>query len=64
MMHHGQVNMGGGSGAEEGLGSNMNHEEAILNKEQELMRKAKDLEREMQSVKQAKIDVVVKQFEQ
>ena len=27
------------------------------------MRKAKDLEREMLSIKQAKIDVVVKQFE-
>ena len=36
------------------------YQNEILNKEKELMRKAKDLEREMQSIKQAKIDVIVK----
>ena len=35
----------------------------ISSKEEELMRKAKDLENEMMQIKQAKIDVVVKQFE-
>lgn len=36
----------------------------ISSKEEELMRKAKDLENEMKAIRQAKIDVVVKQFEQ
>ena len=49
---------------EEVLGQFSAHENEyqneILNKEKELMRKAKDLEREMESIKKAKIDVIVK----
>ena len=41
-------------------GNENDYQAEILNKEQELLRKAKDLEREMQSIKQAKIDVIVK----
>lgn len=33
-------------------------------KEEELMRKAKELENEMRQVRQAKVEVVVRQFEQ
>ena len=35
----------------------------ILNKEEELMKKARDLENEMLQIKQAKVDMVIRQFE-
>jgi hypothetical protein len=35
----------------------------ILNKEEELMKKARDLEHEMLQIKQAKVDMVIRQFE-
>ena len=34
----------------------------ISSKEEELMKKAKDLENEMKAIKKAKVDLVVKQF--
>lgn len=40
----------------------LDHE--LLSKEQELKRKAKELEEEMRSIKQAKVQVVIRQFEQ
>jgi len=38
--------------------------ESISSKEKEIMRKAQELEREMQGIRNAKVMVVVKQFEQ
>jgi len=35
----------------------------ISTKEEELMKKARELENEMKAIRQAKIEVVVKQFE-
>ena len=40
----------------------LDHE--LLSKEQELKRKAQELEQEMKSIKQAKVQVVIRQFEQ
>ncbi len=35
----------------------------IMSKEEELMKKARDLENEMLQIKQAKVDMVIRQFE-
>ena len=35
----------------------------ISSKEEELLKKARDLENEMRQIRQAKVDVVVRQFE-
>ncbi len=36
----------------------------LSSKEEELLKKARDLENEMRQIRQAKVDVVVRQFEQ